>query len=29
MLIELWRKMDGYSANFNIKDKKVPNRSNN
>jgi len=29
MLIELWRKIDGHSANFNIKYKKVPNRSNN
>ena len=24
MLIELWRKMDGHSANFNIKYKKIP-----
>ena len=29
MLIELWRKMDGHSANFNIKYKKIPNSSNN
>ena len=29
MLIELWRKMDGHSANFNIKYKKITNRSNN